>query len=65
MSLTKEYFDYQAYLPEEEVRQLEFIGLSELFKSQWGVLDESDDSSVALDLATPLKPLSNEVFVRL
>lgn len=65
MSLTKEYFDYQAYLPEEECNELGLLGLGELFKSQWLASNEAGEDNVGFEFATPLKPLSNEIFVRL
>ena len=58
MSLTKEFFDSQAYLPEESTNQLELIGLLQILQS-------CSNEDVHHEIATPLKPLSNEVFSQL
>ena len=58
MSLTKEFFDYQAYLPEESTGQLELVGLLQLIQSC-----SSEDTYQ--EIATPIKPLSNQVVIQL
>lgn len=72
MSLTKEFFDHQAYLPDEPTNQLEFFEVLDVFKSQWLASSESGRAghsaeweAEATEIATPLSPLSNESFILL
>lgn len=68
MGAFKEIYDENIYLPEEPSDQMEFKGLLELFAG-FRVYSASVEVDVEAEniaeIATPLKPLPNEVFIRL
>ncbi|MDG0816449.1 hypothetical protein [Bdellovibrio svalbardensis] len=61
MSLTKEFFDHDVYLPEEPTNQLELVGLLDVLA---GPLLSSTDAGDVSEKATPISPLKADSVVR-
>ena len=64
MGAFKEIYDENIYLPEEPSDQMEFKGLLELFAG-FRVYSADVEAENITEIATPIKPLPNEAFIRL
>ncbi|QDK37555.1 hypothetical protein [Bdellovibrio sp. NC01] len=64
MGAFKEIYDEEVYLPEQPSNQIEFKGLLELFTGFKVYSAHAEENEIS-EVATPIKPLSNDIVIRL